>query len=358
MLAMSIAALMPAAADAQVTSGCIANVPQYKADSTTIARYAPSSRVTMEKRLLANILEACASAGTQRSLTAVLTELQRIAKPDTVRIQVPGPTLYCVNGVCSTTPPAVTNPTPPPVTGGTVPTGTPDLPGGMTVVADYAGGSALIPGISEIYNTTSVQDGTAPRSPSEVRRFTIPAITQAQLDSFNNGTLAHLQRSAGKVEVVLPAGGVNEVFIARWIKPSANLVGDPAGSKSMMLGWTGGSIYFNYETTPDLLSNPIIFGTPDARNDKWLHQNRSKTPIVRGTWGLWEFYVKMNSPGVANGILRVWANGVLQSDYTDITFLTAESAAKFNSLKTDLYQNRAQLFPMWVDMDHMLVWAR
>lgn len=118
-----LAALATAASTghSQVTSTCIGNVTQYKTDSITISKYAASTRVTMEKRLLANVLEACNSAGAQRSFTTVLADLQRLVKKDTVVVQVPGPTLYCTNGVCSTSPPVVVTPPPPPPPSGSSP---------------------------------------------------------------------------------------------------------------------------------------------------------------------------------------------------------------------------------------------
>jgi hypothetical protein len=309
-----------------------------------------------------------------RIMSCVRAEQALRARARYVQDSVLAKIVSALNGVPVPTPEPtpVPEPTPTPVPAPSPSALTPNLPAGLNLIADYGGGDALVPGINEIHDTRLVLDATAPTSPNEVRRHTIPAVTQAQIDSaeqhlicgYTNDTPpkpieCHVQRSAGKIGVAFPAGGLSEVYIARRLKPSANLIGDPAGSKSMMLGIPGvGSIYFNYETTPDVLIRPIIYCADPLYHDKWLARNRASTPIPRGTWGLWEFYVKLNTPGAKNGILRVWANGVLQAEYTDIMYLPAGSTAKFNDLKTDFYQNRAQTFAMWWDMDHKRVLGR
>lgn len=239
------------------------------------------------------------------------------------------------------------------------------------IIATYTGGQTIGDGINEIFNTTSVTDATAPKSPSEVCRHTIPAVTEEEEAAWlaDPEGAPNLQRSAGKVAVAVPGGGLNEVYMARWLKPSANLIGDPAGSKSSMWHYGGGevadegTIYWNYETTEDgvlirpLISAPKTYTTAETemRNDEWQIRDSAETPIPYGVWGLWEFYAKLNTAGVANGIFRVWANGVLQLERTNWLFLPTGSAAKFVEIKTDFYQNRARTFAMHWDMDHKVV---
>jgi hypothetical protein len=263
----------------------------------------------------------------------------------------------------------VTVPLPPPdSTPPEPPVDMPNLPAGLSVLADYSGGSSIGNGINEITQATSLEtDAGAPKSPSDVRRFNINAMTQEEYDALIAGTSTDpmgWQSGSGYVGVAIPAGGVEEFYVARWLRPSANMIGDPGGgNKSMMAGGTGLSIYWNWRDVTGGIAILPAFWVPggraqDPRNDMFLVPNRAQTPIVPGTWGLWETYVKLNTPGVANGILRCWANGVLQLEFTDLMFRADGSTSKFTNLKSDFYHNRSQLFPMWWDMDHMFVAGR
>lgn len=42
-------------------------------------------------------------------------------------------------------------------------------------------------------------------------------------------------------------------------------------------------------------------------------------------WHNYEFYTKYNSPGQSNGILRIWVDGVLQWERTDLNFISSTS---------------------------------
>lgn len=321
--------------------------------------------ITQSKAALAIIDAALLGPDVLTRLEAAIAEVKAMAggtpTPEPVPTPVPVPT-----------------PTPTPIAI-PVDASTPNRPDGLTTLVDWGGG-AKTPGIGEIYvsdetipSNVAVADNSGPKSPGTLQRFTIPALTQDEYDKAVAGTIDpstnrpyHMQRGTGFVSagpgMLSPNdSGKEEVYIARWLRPSANLVGDPAGSKSMMLGISGiGSLYINYETTPEVFMLPIMLAPKaiEPRNDTWLERNRASTPLVRGNWGLWELQTKMNTPGVANGILRGWCNKVLQFEYTDWIYRPAGSNAKFDSLKTDFYQNKAQLFQMSWDMDHWTVAGR
>lgn len=193
-------------------------------------------------------------------------------------------------------------------------------------------------------------DSSGPKSPGKVRRHTIHA---------NPGQ----QASGGYV--YLNTNHVKEGYMARWLRPSSNLIGDAAGSKSSMWGFhAGGAIYFNYETNPDPTILPIFLGcgvtnpAGSIRDDMWIKPNRASTPLVRGQWGLWEFYVKVNDPGQFNAALRVWANGILQLELMGFKFGDAQTSEGIGGISSNFYQNGGQDFDMWFDMDHIFVSGR
>ncbi|HWS16245.1 MAG TPA: hypothetical protein VN450_08670 [Candidatus Methylomirabilis sp.] len=50
-----------------------------------------------------------------------------------------------------------------------------------------------------------------------------------------------------------------------------------------------------------------------------LFQNRGTPAKYReGQWDLIKIYIKPNTPNVANGVLKLWVNGVLKAEHTDV----------------------------------------
>lgn len=42
--------------------------------------------------------------------------------------------------------------------------------------------------------------------------------------------------------------------------------------------------------------------------------------IIVGAWQLFEVYIRNNDPLTSNGVLRVWRDGVLRGEYTNLRF--------------------------------------
>lgn len=59
--------------------------------------------------------------------------------------------------------------------------------------------------------------------------------------------------------------------------------------------------------------------TQDGSDPPWVDQNLS-VYMTKGQNNHVEIYTKMNTPGQSNGIWRIWINGVLACDYTDMRF--------------------------------------
>lgn len=52
--------------------------------------------------------------------------------------------------------------------------------------------------------------------------------------------------------------------------------------------------------------------------NKVYYNNRGYVKINTGTWYKLTYYVKLNTSGMSNGIIRIWVNDTLVSDYTDM----------------------------------------
>jgi hypothetical protein len=52
-----------------------------------------------------------------------------------------------------------------------------------------------------------------------------------------------------------------------------------------------------------------------------------------GPWQRWELQLELNTIGSANGVLKMWVDGVLVMDYRDVVFVTADYPAGFYSYK-------------------------
>jgi hypothetical protein len=54
-------------------------------------------------------------------------------------------------------------------------------------------------------------------------------------------------------------------------------------------------------------------------------------PITRGTWHRVEFWIKLNTPGQANGVQRMWVDGQLRGEWSGLTLRTT-NLLKLNSI--------------------------
>jgi hypothetical protein len=46
--------------------------------------------------------------------------------------------------------------------------------------------------------------------------------------------------------------------------------------------------------------------------------------FARDTWVKWEFYLRHNTPGMSDGVIRVWMNGIKTHEYTDVQMAGTE----------------------------------
>lgn len=156
-----------------------------------------------------------------------------------------------------------------------------------------------------------VDDPTAPRSGSTVGQARYPA-------GFNGGTEpVRLEKSFSQ--------RYSTMYVSFWIKMSDNFVGHSTGVNKILHLWVAGGnrIYLTAQGSGagPLLAQINLQGVPiyGARN---LPPNVvTGAQIQRGRWQRWEVVVRTNTPGVSNGFLEWWVDGVRVGSHSDLQFI-------------------------------------
>lgn len=75
---------------------------------------------------------------------------------------------------------------------------------------------------------------------------------------------------------------------------------------------------------------PLLF-LQQGHVDRTLGPNRNRRePITVGRWQHWEAYFALNDMGRNNGVFRLWIDGVLTSEYTDVVYITPRAPSGFH----------------------------
>jgi uncharacterized protein YjdB len=160
-----------------------------------------------------------------------------------------------------------------------------------------------------------VVDATAPRSPVDVLRIVFTTDMAANHEPGVNW---------------LRLGGVREIYTAWWIKVSPNWQCSPAGCGKMTFVFTNGAgqVYTNLYNSASGQGAPYRVGV----NTEWAPYgqriwmpNATTTPINPGEWHRIEVYYRWETtPGSSgDGIVRWWVDGVLNGDYTTVSYPAA-----------------------------------
>lgn len=225
--------------------------------------------------------------------------------------------------------------------------------GSWSTYLDWNGTDAIgVPHEFSPDNPDETTDETAPVSGTGVLRHRIdPA-------SFPPNT------QLGGGAVIVSSLDASEFYVARALKFHDPFLVDGEGCKSMLVpSAESGSVYFNYDKIDEgIVIRPIVLMPQDAdhdmRNDTWLSRTTT-TPFPLGEWGMWEFYLKMNTPGVQNGVMRVWANGVLQLEFTDWRFAATGEDPMWLYVNSNFHHNNGQSPAIsqiqTIYMDHMTI---
>lgn len=115
-------------------------------------------------------------------------------------------------------------------------------------------------------------------------------------------------------------------YLSKWLKYSNPFKGHFSGVNKQDHFWIAGGnrVYLSAHGsgTGALQPRVILQGTPGG--------NRNLVPnivpdavITRGQWHRWELERVCNTAGNADGIIRLWLDGVLILEYTDVQFVTA-----------------------------------
>jgi hypothetical protein len=161
-------------------------------------------------------------------------------------------------------------------------------------------------------NAAIVADTTAPMSPPDVLQ--IPFTTDMLPNSEPGANWFTLREE-------------NEIYTSWWMKLSSNWKDSPAGAGKITFLFTrnSGSVYTNLYHSP---SSPRGAPYRIGASTNWApygqrewYPNVSTTPVYPGKWHRIEFYYRYDTaPGAGDGVIRWWVDGVLNGDYTNVSY--------------------------------------
>ena len=188
-------------------------------------------------------------------------------------------------------------------------------------------------------NVRIVSDNSAPVSSPNVLQFKFP--TGLRAGDGGNGQFSAWDSSKSEYK---------EIYESTWVKiPSPDFETQLVGVK--LLGYWGvGQKYSNPGGVPNQIFN-LIPGNYESTSIKssWqinmhqqnqlnrnLYQNRNNWKLLEANkWARFEFYMKLNDIGSKNGILRVWLDGTLILEYTDVEWRTVTASSGFYGRQWD-----------------------
>jgi hypothetical protein len=200
-----------------------------------------------------------------------------------------------------------------------------------------------------------VQDATAPQSPSNILRTTLPAGFQAGGGTFSGD---------------LFFTGKRTFYVSYWGRVSSNWQGQDAGVNKQFYAYTNGTtpnIYFDAHGTgsgplvPQLAGQDIIKGGigGDPLNPDWAPNLVPSVRIIRGQWYHVEVVLVGNTAGSANGSIDWYFNGVHVGSYSNVQFQSG--AAVWTQLHyTNLWGGGggSTAAAQTLDFDHMYLSAK
>ena len=204
----------------------------------------------------------------------------------------------------------------------------PNAPGSpYTVYRDEAFNAIPASGWVDVDTTglmTITQDATAPLSPPSVLQFSYPVgfVGAKAPDTYATDWSAPTPR---------------RVYGGFWWKANANWQDNSANVNKMaffQLDSSMGGVFIDcygvYPNGPYHVEAALEIPTTDSRDrlvptGDGAHQDGNGNwqvlhPLAMGQWNQIEWQIEMGTPGMANGIIRWWANGILVGEYRDITF--------------------------------------
>lgn len=199
--------------------------------------------------------------------------------------------------------------------------GNDDSAAGLTLITDRSFNALGDDGWG--YNGSShfsiVEDPSAIESPGSIGQARYPA-------GFNGGS--------GPITTWKSFGdaGYTELRTTQWVKVSNNFYGHPSGVNKVLHFWVDGGnrAYTSMQGTETGLLRPQLrlqgVNEPSEASRVNLGQNvstGSTFSFQRGEWHKWEIYLRSNTDGAGNGVVKMWIDGELLAEYTDVNFVPA-----------------------------------
>ena len=184
-------------------------------------------------------------------------------------------------------------------------------------------------------NFGTAQDSLAPKSPSATCQIKYPAGLPAGVSP------------AAQFWMEFGGSHYSEVYESGWFR-----LGDNNGFETQMIGvkiwgyWSVGDpsktdqLYMvldgNGVGTAVMTDWKIWFAQQSVTASRRLSQNIvSTSPVHAGRWQRYEMVMKLNTIGVADGVLRVWVDGVKVLEHRDVVWRNAAYPRGFFGKKVD-----------------------
>ena len=223
-------------------------------------------------------------------------------------------------------------------------------PAGMRTHYDHAQGAG-----SGFYATnggaTAYADASGPCSPGRVSRFRYPG---------GSGAVTYV---GGIYANPLPAGTVR-VYSAFCMKLLPGFVMHPVTVKLLYFYRqleSSGSLVVGIEPNGNRSTGGIVFnGSPQTSIEPWvLPSNQGGYTFQRDEWQRVEVLAVMNTPGKSDGVYRLWVNGTLRAQYTNVRYSEGSQPHEWRTLNFDPYYGGADAaagsMDSWLHVDHWYV---
>ena len=188
-------------------------------------------------------------------------------------------------------------------------------PSGATVISERRFDNVTEGGWGTAFggsNMSIIQDGSAPKSPSNVMQVTYPVGLP--------GGNSPMAQSIGT------NGSYTQFYGSVWLKYSSNFIVDNAGINKIFYVWANDGVPTLCLCTSS--PNPTGDFTPQIRtqdaSELDLGPNvagQTNYSFPRNRWVRLEVLLQMNTPGSSNGIAKIWADGVLIASYNNVPFV-------------------------------------
>ena len=236
--------------------------------------------------------------------------------------------------------------------------GSSNEPSGMTVVSDRSFNALHELGWDEPSNGGTrgaiVSDATAPKSPSNILRMTLPA-------GFGGGSASYDGDSPGFSRKTL--------YISWWSRISSNWQGhNGSGVNKQFYVYTTSDVPSVYVDLHGSGSGTLTLqvagqnisaggaGYGDPGNPDWTPNLGVSATIVRGQWFRGELLLTMNTQGAANGAVDWWLNGVKVGHIGGVMFQSSSPSWRLVHYANVWGGGGGTVTnTMWMDFDHLYI---